>query len=287
MTAAPLERRVVTHDGLGLRAYEWGPPQRWVGVVIAPGFSEYAMRYAELAAWLAARRAAAFAYDPRGHGESEGARGHAPRWPALVDDLGRVIDELGRAGALPARWALLGSSMGALVALDWARAHPERMHALALVAPFFRYGQRAPAWRVALARTAAAVAPTLAQPHGLRGHQLTSDPEMASGYDRDPWINRVMTARYYVEFRAAQDRLRAAPVPGRFPVLVLHGADDPIADPAPSAAWVGTLPSQRVESHVFPGMRHELLHERGRERVYERIGEWMLRALRPGLPIPG
>lgn len=277
--APVVERGVATADGLSLRVYGWVPAAPRFGLVIAPGFSEYAQRYANLARFLGARSGAVFAYDPRGHGASEGPRGHTPRWAPLVDDLDRVIADGSGSGAIPSRWALLGASMGALVALEWALAHAERVPALALVAPFFRYGQRAPAWRVALAHLASAILPTFAQPHGLRGEQLTTDPEIAALYDRDPRINRVMSARYYVEYRAAQERLLAQPVGGRFPILVLHGEDDPIADPAPSRAWVRALPAERVTARYDPGLRHEVLNERGRERVYAELGEWLGRVL--------
>jgi alpha-beta hydrolase superfamily lysophospholipase len=277
--AAGEVRRVVTADGLSLSSYSWSPAPSGLGLVIAPGFSEYGERYAEVARFLGERGIAVVTYDPRGHGRSEGVRGHSPRWKALVGDLDHVIAGALAAGALPARWALLGASMGALVALDWAIARPEHAQALVLVAPFFRYGSRAPVWRVALAHAASAVAPTLAQPHGLRGAQLTTDPELSSLYDRDPRINRVMSARYYVEYRATQERLLASTVPGRYPILVLHGEDDRIADPAPSRAFVSALSADRVTSYFYPCMRHEVLNERERERVYHDLAKWLERAL--------
>ena len=69
-------------------------------------------------------------YDARGHARSE-----APDDPAaytleaFVADLGRVLDQVGAAEAVVG-----GLSMGALVALHFALAHPARVRALVLAA---------------------------------------------------------------------------------------------------------------------------------------------------------
>jgi alpha-beta hydrolase superfamily lysophospholipase len=55
------------------------------------------------------------------------------------------------------------------------------------------------------------------------------------------------------------------------PVLVLHGADDPVADPADSRALAGG----NLEVRVVEGARHDLLHDACAESVRAEIRDWL------------
>ncbi|MBC9717267.1 alpha/beta fold hydrolase [Streptomyces sp. TRM66268-LWL] len=79
-----------------------------------------------------AERHTVIRYDLRGFGASG-----APSGPFReTDDLLGLLDHLGHE-----RIRLVGASYGGLVALDFVRAHPERVHSLAVLAPPWRgYG---------------------------------------------------------------------------------------------------------------------------------------------------
>jgi len=70
------------------------------------------------------------AYDARGHGASAPAPGYD--YAALADDLRAVLDDRGIDKAV-----LAGASMGAHTLLHFARAHPDRVKALAVITPAF------------------------------------------------------------------------------------------------------------------------------------------------------
>ena len=65
----------------------------------------------------------------------------------------------------------------------------------------------------------------------------------------------------------------------RCPVLVLHGEDDVIADPAATRAWLSLQAKSRVTARFFPGMRHEVVNEIRRAEVYEALAQWLEQAL--------
>lgn len=93
-------------------------------VFLHAGVADRRMWDAQLAALGTMHRAVAF--DMRGFGRTT-----SPDEPfSRIDDLLSVIDGLDIAQA-----ALVGCSQGGLVALDFALAHPDRVIALALVAP--------------------------------------------------------------------------------------------------------------------------------------------------------
>jgi alpha-beta hydrolase superfamily lysophospholipase len=265
----------VQSDGvtLAVRGHEVMDPRG--ALIVAPGFAEHSGRYGRLAQELGSRGYSTYVYDPRGHGKSTGQRGHTPSWNALVDDLDRVVSALETSVRLPANRALLGNSMGALVALDWLLAHRGRVSGLAMAGPFFKAAFNPPLWKVVLAETLGNALPSFGQPHGLRGRDMSQDMVVAAQYDSDPQITRVMTARYYHEYLAAQKRLAATGPSVDFPVLLQHGGGDPIASPKAAAMWAQSVPRPWCEWTIYQGMRHEVLNEFERGRVVSDLMYWL------------
>ncbi|HEV7667318.1 MAG TPA: alpha/beta fold hydrolase [Thermoanaerobaculia bacterium] len=72
----------------------------------------------------------AIALDLRGHGESDPAADGDYSVPALASDIAAVADQLHLR-----RFVLIGHSLGALPAIAYAAAHPDRVAALVLVDP--------------------------------------------------------------------------------------------------------------------------------------------------------
>ena len=70
------------------------------------------------------------AYDARGHGRSDPAEPYD--YPALAQDLGRVLDERGIDTAV-----LAGASMGAHTIARFAIDHPERVQAAVFITPAY------------------------------------------------------------------------------------------------------------------------------------------------------
>lgn len=265
----------VESDGvtLAVRGHQVMDPR--ATLVISPGFSDHAGRYGRLGQELASRGYSTYVYDPRGHGKSTGRRGHTPSWRALVDDLDRVIHALDHSVGLTSRRALLGNSMGGLVALDWMLSHKDEIGGLALAGPFFKPAFRPPLLKVAFAQTVGAALPSLGLPHGLKGRQMSKDIVVAAQYDADPSVTRVMTANYYREYNAAQKRLFGLASSVDFPVLVQHGGSDPIASPEAAARWAQAVPKPWCEWTIYQGMLHEVLNEFERGRVVSDLMYWM------------
>ena len=118
--------RVVTANRLRQHLLEWGTGGRVV--LLLHGFLEHAHAWDLVAPGLAQRGFHVFALDWRGHGDSEwiGAGGYY-HFPDYAADLAFLVRELGD------RAALVGHSMGATAAMQYAGAEPERTWALVCV----------------------------------------------------------------------------------------------------------------------------------------------------------
>ena len=169
--------------------------------------------------------------------------------------------------------------MGGLLAIEWTAQHRERIRALALVSPFLAPALRIPPHKLALAHTVGRVLPWLAQSHGMRGKSLSHDPAVVAQYDGDSLQTRVMTARYFLEMRAAQERVAALGARLDLPVLVLAGGADPIASVPAMETWARSVPEGRCRITVYPGLLHEPLNELERLRVLGDLVHWLDRTV--------
>jgi esterase len=117
-----LEPTNQTLDANGLRVHylDWGNPGA-PPVVCVHGYTSSAQAFNALARRFHDRYHFV-AMDVRGHGESAWSPAGAYQYRDHVDDLAAVVDKLGLS-----RFALIGTSMGGIIAMAYAGAHPDRL----------------------------------------------------------------------------------------------------------------------------------------------------------------
>ena len=146
--AAPLPsgakaRFLEAEDGARLRVVRYplaaGRPQRG-SVLVVPGWSEFAEKYAEVAGDLHARGLDVLVCDPRGQGYSqrldgEDKRGHIDDFRVFVQDLTTCYAHAKR--VMDGPYFVLAHSMGGLITLEWlADGEGRDVAGVALSAPF-------------------------------------------------------------------------------------------------------------------------------------------------------
>ncbi|MFP3939483.1 MAG: lysophospholipase [Thermoanaerobaculia bacterium] len=293
---------VAARDGLELVCETWEPSgERRARVLLVHGFGEHKGRHRTLARELAAASCTVHLFDLRGHGESDGRRGHVDRFADYRNDLLRVADEVVPAPE-PGRPApplvLLGHSLGGLIALDAALHHPERFAgrrgatgshpagggarasepafaAVVLCSPFLAPAFRLPPWARVLARASLRFFPQADFDPRLDPEGLSRDPEVVRAYREDPMVVRRITAACALEILAAQDEVFARAGELHAPTLLLVGSADPVAAPGRARELFEQLgsPSKRLE--VYESFLHELFHEPGRGRVLADLLGWL------------
>ena len=104
------------------------------GVVLVHGYGEHLGRYEHVATALNAAGWSAYALDHVGHGRSEGERVLIPDFTPVVEDVHTVVGQAKAANpGLPV--AMIGHSMGGMIAARYAQLHPGELAALVLSGP--------------------------------------------------------------------------------------------------------------------------------------------------------
>ncbi len=223
------------------------------GVTVLHDAGSHGARHVALARALARERWAVALPDLRGHGRSEGPRGHCSGVGEVLRDIDEIQQHL--AYRLPiAPKVLIGHGLGALYALAFALERPGRLAGLVLCAPLWspRFAPVAKGgWLKALRKSQ----PTDAGKLGYLPEQLVRDPAALAALRSDQLMHDVITLRagQLAEELAQQCAPRLSQVD--CPVLILHGTADKISEVGQSRSKAGG----KVEVRAFEGALHDVL----------------------------
>jgi acylglycerol lipase len=273
-------RRLAGHfagrGGLEIYWQSWRPPPpARAAVVIAHGAAEHSGRYAPLAARLVGAGFAVYALDHRGHGHSDGPRSLIDRLDRAVADLGHLVDQAtaDHDGRAP---FLLGHSMGASLALDYALAAPPgRLAGLILSGPLVALDTPRPL--LALSRLLARVAPRLGV-YGVDAAAISRDPDQVRRYDDDPLVHRgKLPVRTVAELAGAIATFPRRAPDLALPLLIMQGLADRIVPPAGAKALAGRAGSKDKTLELYPDLYHEIFNEAEPERtaVLDDLVAWL------------
>ncbi|WP_216317704.1 alpha/beta fold hydrolase [Deinococcus aestuarii] len=205
-----------------------GPP-----LVIVPGLGCASWMYARVSRQLAPERTV-YAYDPPGHGLSQGAPGYPARIEDLTGHLAAWLDESGLWGA-----PLLGHSVGGEVIFDLAARFPGLPGALIACAPTgIPENPSVPLQLLRLARDLPRERPGLILP-GLAAY-LRSGPALMTRLAADQREHETGPLLPHV----------------RVPTLLLDGTADPVVRSWTVRAIRRAIPHAAVR--VVPGGTHAL-----------------------------
>ncbi len=266
---------VQTEDGLRLRVFRREAEDPRAEILLVHGYGEHAGRYAEAVELWAGRGLSVTAFDLRGHGRSEGARGHVARFEDYHLDLDAVIGLVQARGHGPR--LLFGHSMGGLLLLHYLlKRGLDDWRGLALSSPYVGLELEVPSWKVAAGRLLNRLAPKFAIPTDLSGSQVASDPEIAVRYDTDPLNNKKATVRWFQESQRAMEEVFQGAHRLRLPVFLLYAGADQVASPSASRRLGEALPDADAEE--LTGLQHEILNEPKptRDQLAERYADWFL-----------
>lgn len=271
-TLIPTDIWLTSSDGLRLHVYDLQPSDYTRTLVLVHGYGEHAGRYFERARVFTDAGYRVLMPDVRGHGLSEGPRGHVLEYERYLDDLNRVAalvetDE--------AHTALMGHSHGGLIAVSRAICEHPFFGACVLSSPFLGLAIKAPAIKLTLGRVMSRIIPRLSLPSEIRPEHLSHVPEVVEAYKKDKLNHHVVNSRWFTEAMDQIDHVFRHATDIHTPMLVMHSEEDLIADPAASESFAGAAPAAYVRFEKVPGAYHEFLFEADGDKHARRIADWL------------
>jgi alpha-beta hydrolase superfamily lysophospholipase len=246
-------------------------------VVIVHGLGEHSGRYNHIIDALSGKKISFFALDLRGHGKSQGERGHIDTFLDYIFDL-KIFMNMVREAHSDLPIVMLGHSLGGSVACRYALTYQNDLKGLALSAPSLILEKKPSFITRAASPVLSAIAPKASTANKIDPSLLSHDEQQVKMYTEDPLVHDRITPRLYSELvRNGEYCLgRAADI--RIPLFVVHGSADKIISVRGSEILHERALSEDKSLIVYPDLFHEVMNESPRERakVLSAIASWLL-----------
>jgi len=259
--------QTTSDDGHKLHLARWetvGPD-----VLLVHGYAEHAGRYTHVIEALAAAGWRVTLVELRGHGQSDGVRGHTDRWHGYIEDVQAAV------ATLDGPFVMVGHSLGGLVACGTLLEplHPACV-GVALSNPYIQNKVETSGLQQKALRVAARLVPRLRFKSPLSPNAISRDPEVVRRYETDPLVFGTLTPGWVNQIEVLQNHIQASARQGTTPMLMLVGTGDLISDPDTNQRvareWGGPH-----EVEVYEGLYHELFNEPEQDAVIARLLAWM------------
>jgi len=263
-------------DGTKLAYRAWPKGGANITFAVVHGLGEHAGRYARFAEAMANHGMSTFAVDLRGHGESDGQRGHVDSWSQWTDDVSTFVKHVeGLAGTevVPVGHSFGGAALLSTV-LSGRLPNSKRF---AVSSPALKLRLQAPAWKTALAPFASKIVPRLAMDNEVDPAAVSRIPEVVAAYRNDPLVHSRISSRMYTEWQNATVDVLGRADQIKIPFLILAGTADPLIDPEGSRRLHEQAPSVS-ELHLLEGRYHEPFNDLGSGEVFQLVADWVHRS---------
>jgi len=266
-------RSFKTEDKLNLELYSSSVKKPRVVIFLVHGMGEHARRYTHVAEYFKNVNIAMVAIDLRGHGSSQGKRGHMPSFEHMMSDLKLALSEIFSSyRGVPV--VLYGHSMGGNLILNYLLRDTQGIIGAIVTGPYLRLGFEPPKWKVLLAKLSANIYPALSQPTGLEKIALARSPQVIQEYENDPLVHDKITASFFINIHQAGIDAIDRSTELAIPILLMHGAKDRLTSPAGSKEFYSNA-GPNVSFHLLEELYHEIHNEPENNDVFQTQLLWM------------
>ena len=266
-------------DGLMLKGFHWQPTIEYpMGIIIlVHGMGEHVMRYAEFIHSLQSSGFIVYGMDLRGHGDSEGKRGHA-RGTNYIDDLENLM-KIARAEFNDLPMILYGHSTGGNIALNYLLKKKTReISAVILSAPWLQLHDQPNKLVIMLVKFISKLIPFMRVPFKITPDQLTSDAEKMKEIEKDPKLFRkISVSNFYGLDISGKWNIRNA-YKLKTPCLLMHGTKDTVTSYQASQK-IAQEADHVIEFKSWESSKHELHQDRDRKKIMDFVKNWIFKIL--------
>jgi len=268
------EFKFKTFDGLQLFGQSWQPEDRPRAVVcLVHGLGEHSGRYARVADSLTEAGYTLISFDLRGHGQSEGLRGHTPSYEALMQDISSLLEAANKKfPQLP--FFLYGYSLGGNLVLNYVLRRQPKLKGVIVTGPWLRLAFEPPRFRIILAQITNYIWPSFSQKSGVDTKAISRDTEVVYDCENDPLGHDRISARMFIStYQAGQWALEHASE-FSLPLLLMHGGADKIISVEAGREFAGKI-KENCTLKIWDGLYHEIHNEPEKEEVFKFLIDWL------------
>ena len=202
--------------------------------------------------------------------------------PGYVDSFDTYITDVLRLGGIISeerpgkKIFLLGESMGGLITFLTAIEHPHPFAGVILISPAFTSKLKFTPIDYLMMAASLLYDPKKNFIVPFKSEMCTRDVEYQKMLDSDPKEHRIATSKLFFNVSLAQARSRMEKSNLKLPSLFLVAGDDSLVYTSSTKKIFSALKTEDKKLIEYPGMRHALSIELGKEKVFDDILRWTM-----------
>lgn len=263
-------------DDLKIFQREWLVDNPKASVVVVHGLGEHCGRYEHVAVALNEAGYSVFGLDHRGHGQSEGKKGHINSFVEYQKDVKHLVN-LAKVKYPEKDVHLLGHSMGAFISTGYALRNND-IKSIVITAPPYGVPGRAANLQLKIGAFAGKLLPNIGLSNQINPSDVCKNPEVVQKYMEDNLVHGLITLGWGTAFVAEQKYIQYNLSKLEMPYLLMVADEDKLTDAEVAKTWFETVGSIKKELVVYPNAYHEILNEveEGKDAL-SRIVSWLAR----------
>ena len=243
-------------------------------LLIIHGLAEHSGRYMNVVDYFASRGYAIYGFDQRGHGRSEGMRGHVEKFSYYIDDLKTFFDMV-RGKHSGEKIFIVGHSVGGTVAIAYSLRHQNEFDGLILSGATIKPGSSLSPLKIMLARLLSLLAPKMGV-DVIDASAISQTRAVVDAYVNDPLVYRgKIRARLGAELINTMQMLPNQLPEIHLPILIMSGTTDRLSNPDGSRLLYECIKSKDKTLKLYDGFYHEIFNEPGRKQVFSDMENWL------------
>lgn len=262
-----IEEKISSTDGVSLFSKFWINKNSKALICIVHGFGEHIGRYDHVANFFVDENYSVLGFDLRGHGKSEGLKGHAESLEILLEDIEEIL-KYGRMELNDVPIILFGHSMGGNLVLNYVLKKPvTEISYFIASSPWLGLAITPPRWKLVFGEMVVNLFPKIRQPNGLDSRDLSKIEQVAIDYSKDPLVNHKISAGLFKSVSDGAEFVSKNIVELKIDGLVYHGSDDRII--SHDATEKIAIKSDRIIWKSWKGVYHEPHNDVEKKEILE------------------
>lgn len=294
---------LTTNDNVAIHVKKWTEQDQYPQAIVqlSHGMVEHIDRYQAFAQYLVRNQLFVYGNDHRGHGktgEKQGLLGYLAEkdgFDKTTEDL-HLINRHIKQEFPNVPIFLFGHSMGSFLTRKYIQKYSREIDGVILSGTGYY-----PSIMTMFGKALASILPpkkksmlmnTLAfgsNNKHIKGKKtafdwLTNDENAVQAYLDDPLTGYVPTGRFFFDLMSGLENIHNIrhnqSIRSNLPMLLISGDADPVGNYGTGVWKTASLYQQigllDITVFLYEGARHELLHERNKEEVYQTIYQWIV-----------
>lgn len=271
MCIAKIDFWIKSFDNINLKCTKDLVSHPKATILIVHGLAEHHKRYDYVTNKLTSKKFNVYRYDHRGHGLSDGKRGHLSDVNNLVNDANTIL-ELIKSENPNSPIFLLGQDVGGHTFLEYGCQYKDSVQGIILCSPLV-------CDTLGLTKTDESLTDILTPIPYNNTHNLTHDTVMQNSYENDPLILNKITLGMYKSLRESCINIIDDLYKFKYPCLILHGSSDSTVSHNDSKFLFDNILSRDKDIRILNGLYHRLLDEIVKDEIIEEISKWIEKRL--------